>query len=65
VYRPPWCRYFSLTDRLFGNVFSGVVLKNTQKTPSRNRKVVAVGLTKILSRSEKILEASNKEWWCV
>ncbi|WWC86346.1 uncharacterized protein L201_001219 [Kwoniella dendrophila CBS 6074] len=48
---------------LFGNLLTGVILSNTQKVSTRNRKLVEVGLTKMLSRSNKLLEEPNVKHW--
>ncbi|KAK4688334.1 exportin-2 (importin alpha re-exporter), partial [Tremellales sp. Uapishka_1] len=48
---------------LFGNLLKGVVLPNTQKVNIRNRKVVEVGLVRILASSEGILSPSNVVFW--
>ncbi|ORY33698.1 Cse1-domain-containing protein [Naematelia encephala] len=49
----------SIQPGLFANLHKNVVLANTQKTPARYRKLVAVGLTKLLTRSELITSPSN------
>ncbi|OCF31081.1 importin-alpha export receptor [Kwoniella heveanensis BCC8398] len=48
---------------LFGNLLTGVILSNTQKVTIRNRKLVEVGLTKMLTKSDKLVEAPNKQFW--
>ncbi|WWC58466.1 uncharacterized protein I303_101008 [Kwoniella dejecticola CBS 10117] len=48
---------------LFGNLLTGVILSNTQKVTIRNRKLVEVGLTKMLSRSDKLLEEPHRQHW--
>jgi exportin-2 (importin alpha re-exporter) len=48
---------------LFGNILTGVVLSNTQKAPARSRKVIEVGLTKALSKSEAILTETHTQFW--
>lgn len=50
-------------NRLFGNLMNGVVLPNTQKAPARSRRVIEVGLTKLLSRSDSILQAPLVTFW--
>lgn len=49
--------------RLFGNLLTGVILSNTQKITARNRKLVEVGLTKTLSRSDNLLAEPNRQFW--
>ncbi|OCF55372.1 importin-alpha export receptor [Kwoniella mangroviensis CBS 10435] len=48
---------------LFGNLLSGVILSNTQKVSTRNRKLVEVGLVKMLTKSNKLFEDSLKQHW--
>ncbi|OXB34588.1 importin-alpha export receptor [Cryptococcus neoformans] len=48
---------------LFGNLLTGVILSNTQKITARNRKLVEVGLTKTLSRSDSLLVEPNRRFW--
>ncbi|WWD17783.1 hypothetical protein CI109_102225 [Kwoniella shandongensis] len=48
---------------LFGNLLTGVILANTQKITIRHRKLVEVGLTKMLTKSESLLVAPNKQFW--
>jgi exportin-2 (importin alpha re-exporter) len=50
---------------LFGNLLTGVVLSNTQKAPVRSRKVIGVGLTKLLTKSDAILGQNYTQLWCV
>lgn len=52
-----------LMRRLFGGVTTGVILGNTQKVSAKNRKVVEVGLTKLLSKSDAILADANRQTW--
>lgn len=52
-----------IQNGLFGSLCTNIILPNTQKQPIRNRRVVEVGLTKILSRSEAILAANNTQYW--
>lgn len=46
---------------LFAQLFVGVILANTQKSLPKQRKVVEVGLVKLLSRSDAIL-TMDKVW---
>ncbi|ORX36025.1 Cse1-domain-containing protein [Kockovaella imperatae] len=48
---------------LFGNILTGVILANTQKAPIRYRKVVEVGLTKLLTQSDATLASPNQQHW--
>jgi exportin-2 (importin alpha re-exporter) len=48
---------------LFGNLMNGVILPNTQKAPVRSRRVIEVGLTKILARSDTILAPTMVTFW--
>ncbi|WVR05966.1 hypothetical protein IAU60_002994 [Kwoniella sp. DSM 27419] len=48
---------------LFGNLLTGVILSNTQKVSTRNRKLIEVGLTKMLTKSDKLLDGPNKQFW--
>ncbi|WVQ82556.1 hypothetical protein IAT38_004685 [Cryptococcus sp. DSM 104549] len=48
---------------LFGNLLTGVILSNTQKVTTRHRKLVEVGLTKMLTKSESLLVAPNNQYW--
>jgi hypothetical protein len=50
---------------LFGNLLTGVVLANTQKAPARSRKIIAVGLIKLLSKSDATLAEPNVKQWYV
>ncbi|KAK1926751.1 putative importin-alpha export receptor [Papiliotrema laurentii] len=53
----------ALQPGLFGNVLTGVILSNTQKAPIRSRKLIEVGLTRLLSKSDRILEPSHRQFW--
>jgi len=50
-------------ESLFGNVLNKVILANTQKAPVKSRKVIEVGLTNLLTKSDKILEPSSTQLW--
>jgi exportin-2 (importin alpha re-exporter) len=52
-----------LTCRLFGNILNGVVLSNSQKVSTKDRKVVEVGLTRLLCKSDIILSDSHRQLW--
>jgi hypothetical protein len=54
-------RRSDLTLRLFAQLFVGVILANTQKAQPKQRKVIEVGLIKLLSRSDAML-ALDKVW---
>lgn len=53
----------SIQPGLFGNLMKGVVLPNTQKAPVRSRRVIEVGLTKLLAKSDLILTGTNTSFW--
>jgi len=40
-----------------------VVLANTQKAPMKSRKLIEVGLTNLLTKSDAILESGNQQLW--
>jgi exportin-2 (importin alpha re-exporter) len=48
---------------LFANLMNGIILSNTQKAPVRSRRVIEVGLTKLLARSETLLKAPLNAVW--
>ncbi|CAD6568832.1 MAG: importin-alpha export receptor [Tremellales sp. Tagirdzhanova-0007] len=48
---------------LFGNLLTGVILGNTQKAPIRSRKVIEVGLTNLLAKSDGIFSPTNTPFW--
>jgi len=48
---------------LFGNLMNGVILPNTQKAPVRSRRVIEVGLTKLLTNSDTIFTPSIVTFW--
>ena len=50
---------------LFGNLLTGVILGNTQKAPIRSRKVIEVGLTNLLAKSDGIFSPTNTPFWYV
>jgi exportin-2 (importin alpha re-exporter) len=50
-------------DSLFGNILNGVVLSNTQKVSVKDRKVVEVGLVRLLTKSDIILQDSHRQLW--
>jgi exportin-2 (importin alpha re-exporter) len=52
-----------LTSRLFGNILNGVVLSNTQKVSVKDRKVVEVGLTRFLAKSDIMISDSHRQLW--
>lgn len=52
-----------LTIRLFGNILTGVVLSNTQKVSVKDRKVVEVGLTRLLAKSDIMISDSHRQLW--
>jgi exportin-2 (importin alpha re-exporter) len=52
-----------LTSRLFGNILNGVVLSNTQKVSVKDRKVVEIGLTRFLARSDIMISDSHRQLW--
>ena len=49
--------------RLFGNILNGVVLSNTQKVSVKDRKVVEVGLTRFLAKSDIMISDSHRQLW--
>ncbi|WRT64247.1 uncharacterized protein IL334_001178 [Kwoniella shivajii] len=53
----------SVQPGLFGNLLTGVILSNTQKVTTRNRKLIEVGLTKMLTRSNRLIEEPSKQYW--
>ena len=52
-----------LISRLFGNILNGVVLSNTQKVSVKDRKVVEVGLTRFLAKSDIMISDSHRQLW--
>ncbi|KAL7424789.1 importin-alpha export receptor [Cryptotrichosporon argae] len=48
---------------LFGSLMNGVVLPNTQKAPVRSRRLIEVGLTRLLTKSDAILTEPNVAFW--
>jgi exportin-2 (importin alpha re-exporter) len=48
---------------LFGNILNGVVLSNTQKVSVKDRKVVEVGLTRFLAKSDIMISDSHRQLW--
>lgn len=50
---------------LFGNLMKGVVLPNTQKAPQRSRRLIEVGLTKYLTKSDALLQQPAVQYWYV
>lgn len=54
-----------LIPRLFGNILNGVVLSNTQKVSVKDRKVVEVGLTRFLAKSDIMISDSHQQLWSV
>jgi exportin-2 (importin alpha re-exporter) len=52
-----------LIYRLFGNILNGVVLSNTQKVSVKDRKVVEVGLTRFLAKSDIMISDSHRQLW--
>lgn len=48
---------------LFGNLMTGVVLPNTQKAPVRSRRVIEVGLTNLLTKSDATLTGPIAQIW--
>jgi len=67
--QPGWVEAYCGTQlilfRLFGNLLTGVVLGNTQKAPIKSRKVIEVGLTALLTKSDGILVPTNTPLWSV
>ncbi|KAL1410407.1 importin-alpha export receptor [Vanrija albida] len=53
----------SVQPGLFGNLMKGVVLPNTQKAPVKSRRVIEVGLTKYLTKSDAILVEPTVGFW--
>ena len=55
----------TLTDsyRLFRNLLTEVVLANTQKAAAKSRKLIGVGLAKLLTKSDGILSPPNLQLW--
>lgn len=58
-------KYFADAIRLFGNVLTGVVLSNTQKAPARGRKVIEVGLTNLLTKTDATFKGTQQQYWSV
>lgn len=48
---------------LFGQLMKGVVLPNTQKAPQRSRRLIEVGLTKYLTKSDALLQQPGLQFW--
>jgi exportin-2 (importin alpha re-exporter) len=48
---------------LFGQLMKGVVLPNTQKAPQRSRRLIEVGLTKYLTKSDALLQQPGVQFW--
>ena len=49
-------------NRIFGNVLQAV-LPDLQKTPSRNRKIVIVGLVRLLTQSTYMRSPPGSAQW--
>ena len=51
------------TGRLAANILTSVVYANTQKASVKTRKLLEVGLIKLLSKSNVILAPANQACW--
>jgi len=53
----------SVQPGLFPQIMQGVLLSELEKTPQRQRRVVQVGLARLLTESSMMLEAPNNSIW--
>lgn len=51
--------------RLWSQILTGFVIPQVPKMPHKDRKVVAVGLTRILTESQVMLSEPASRNWCV
>ena len=51
--------------RLWSQILSNFVVPQVPKMPTKDRKVAAVGLTRLLTQSPLMLAGNNANAWCV
>jgi hypothetical protein len=52
-------------DRLWTQILRSFVIPEIPKMPIKDRKVAVVGLTRMLTQSEMMLQEPNVQDWCV